>query len=651
MNSNAGKTVRIGHASDLELLDSVIGAISDSYQKGENDVVDEKYEGFKQTVRSSLLSSDDNTAGAYAHRGDGSVDFVIRDGELKEYRGHQAKVVIPDNVVIIGERAFRNNRDLVEVIMDSSVRMISDSAFYGCTALRTVFFSDEIYFLGNRAFSDCTSLTAVTLPTELMYAGKLAFSGCRNLRQLTINSKLKIIEEGMFLYCGRLKSVAIPNGISYIAPCAFAFCFSLEEAEIPDSVERIGACSFFGCRLSQIAVPSSVSVINRFAFACFAEENAYYIYSGFRMTGQNSAAAARYASEHGLEYRESSFKIDHGVLKQYLGSEPTVVIPDEVTVIGEKAFDGNTDVCRVVIPDSVTAIEDCAFRESGLTEFRIGKHVESIGGAAFGFCKGLRKVDLDSDALRTVGEYAFLGCEELEEFCLPGNLTNITGVSFAVFDILGSGSRLKSIKVDPRNPEFRSIDGILYTRDFKTLIRYPDGKTQATFTVPAHVERVGEEAFSNARYLESVTVPGSTRTIGQAAFEQCTSLKFVQISNGVREIGDSAFSDCHSLKTVKIPRSVKKIGPAAFCDCSELRAVIFEEGIEEIAEYAFDDCKKMKSVTIPSSVMKIGDCAFGTYPGDDLEALMVPDFTICSKQNSAAEQYAADYGINFRALR
>lgn len=651
MAESKERVIRIDHPLDMEFLDSIIGTISNSYQSDKNDNTDKKYEGFKRNIRSQLLQSDEESATTYRYSRNRSADFVIRDGELIEYHGHKAKVVIPDDVIVIGERAFYQKSDLVEITMNSSVKMISDSAFCGCVSLQKVQLSDDIIFLGIRAFSDCTALTEITLPKELMYAGKLVFSGCQNLQYLTINNKLKIIEEGSFLYCARLKSITISESVTYIAPCSFAFCLGLEKVELSNTVERIGACSFLGCKLSQIVIPSSVNIINDFAFGCFAEGNAYYLYSGFQIIGKDSDVAKQYASEYGFMYSDGDFLIEDGVLKKYTGSESVVEIPDGVSVIGELAFDGNKTLQRVVIPNSVTKIEDCAFRESGLTSFTIGKSIESIGSAAFDSCDKLKNVFLNTNALQTIKEDAFAGCAEIEEFRLPRNLTNLSSSSVSVRDLIVWDSKLDRIEVDSRNPSFCSIDGVLFSKDLKTLVRYPDGRTETKYTVPDHVERIGENAFAMSIHLESVIIPKTVKKIEYGAFFKCISLKEVKIRYGVCDIGDCAFEDCFSLSVVTIPGSVKRIGPYAFDNCRDLKGVIFYHGIEEIEYGAFEDCKNLKSVTIPSSVKTIGDLAFGTFTGDDDKLYYLPGFTVCGYIGSAAQEYASENEICFITLR
>lgn len=76
----------------------------------------------------------------------------------------------------------------------------------------------------------------------------------------------------------------------------------------------------------------------------------------------------------------------------------------------------------------------------------------------------------------------------------------------------------ESIEVDERNSIYKSMDGILYTKDCKTLVRYPPGRKESSFIIPHFVERIGCLAFSDCIYLERVQIPESVEIIEHFAF-------------------------------------------------------------------------------------------------------------------------------------
>ena len=111
-----------------------------------------------------------------------------------------------------------------------------------------------------------------------------------------------------------------------------------------------------------------------------------------------------------------------------------------------------------------------------------------------------------------------------------------------------SNLSLEEINVASGNPEFSSIDGVLYNKQQDTLITCPAKKS-------------------------SVSIPSSVKVIGSGAFSSCSSLSSIIIPNGVTEIGSSAFVSCTSLKSITIPSSVTKIYSSAFSICTGLTEI------------------------------------------------------------------------------
>ena len=117
---------------------------------------------------------------------------------------------------------------------------------------------------------------------------------------------------------------------------------------------------------------------------------------------------------------------------------------------------------------------------------------------------------------------------------------------------------IESIEVHENNQHFKSVDGNLYSKDGKKLIRYAVAKKESSFYVPDEVEEIGENAFKimpivemdwssfvvNISYLDalkSVRLPLGLKTIGKSAFGRCTSLESIEIPDSVENIGNSQF--------------------------------------------------------------------------------------------------------------
>ena len=154
---------------------------------------------------------------------------------------------------------------------------------------------------------------------------------------------------------------------------------------------------------------------------------------------------------------------------------------------------------------------------------------------------------------------------------------------------------LKAIDVSEENPCFCSVDGVLYSKDRKTLIRYPIKKDGETYDVPDGVKEVSYNAFKGCSQLKSVTLPEKVKRIAAWTFDGCSALENVVIPPRVKEIGFSAFGRCSSLKSLVLPDGVKSIDMSAFVDCSSLTSIVIPESVVEIENTAFCDAQ---SVTV-----------------------------------------------------
>ena len=264
---------------------------------------------------------------------------------------------------------------------------------------------------------------------------------------------------------GDMRTLVIPYGVKRIATYAFQRCTTLAEVTIPDSVEEMGNCVFEQCiRLTSVRLPVGMQKLSIGTFA-----------------GCQSLAS--------------------------------VVIPAGVTVIEDNAFNGCSALAEVSIPDGVTVIGCSAFSGcKSLTSVTIPAGVTEISNAAFCGCSALAEVSIP-DGVTVFGYSAFARCAALTSIYIPAGVTKILDKAFE------GCSSLSAIDVDPANAEYCSIDGVLYTKDVKTLVACPAGKTSVT--VADGVTKIGTNAFWDCKALTTVTIPASVEAFGCYAFGAC----------------------------------------------------------------------------------------------------------------------------------
>lgn len=116
------------------------------------------------------------------------------------------------------------------------------------------------------------------------------------------------------------------------------------------------------------------------------------------------------------------FEINNGVLMKYVGKGGNVKVPDGVTVIGNRAFYGCTDVTSIRLPDGVKEIGIQAFhRCTSLTDIQIPQSVTTIGFSAFSFCIRLTNVYIP-DHVTSLGTMLFYGCTRIKSVSVPHGL-------------------------------------------------------------------------------------------------------------------------------------------------------------------------------------------------------------------------------------
>ena len=188
---------------------------------------------------------------------------------------------------------------------------------------------------------------------------------------------------------------------------------------------------------------------------------------------------------------------------------------------------------------------------------------------------------------------------------LPDFIFNkLTILDDSIFDIRKSDFEdlfIENFCVPVNHPYYKSIDGVIYSKDGTKLILCPRGK-YGHFNVPEGVFEIGERSFENSA-LDSISFPRSLSYIGNGAFYY-SNIKNIEFGNGVKLIGYQAFSKCRYLEKIDIPRNVIEIEDSAFACCLSLKEIILNEGLLKIGTGAFSDCDNIKSLSIPQTVRR-----------------------------------------------
>lgn len=244
------------------------------------------------------------------------------------------------------------------------------------------------------------------------------------------------------------------------------------------------------------------------------------------------------------KYMKTDFEISDGSksgtveITAYNGSSVNIIIPKKirgktVTQIADSAF-YKTDIKSVMIPDTVT----------------------SVGEKAFGDCEKLESVNLGS-GVKNIGDSCFYNCKSLTDVNVPASVEKLGNAVFLYCTSLAAPTI-------EDGAGFVMKDGVLYDSALTTAYWINSKTDISNYTFPTSIKKFTSYLFTGHDEIVTFTVPQGVTEIPQAAFLICKSLKTVTLHNNVKKIGDGAFLGCESLESMYIPTSVTQIGSLVF---------------------------------------------------------------------------------------
>lgn len=231
-----------------------------------------------------------------------------------------------------------------------------------------------------------------------------------------------------------------------------------------------------------------------------------------------------------------NYDMDTLILAPHNTTQSEYTIPDGVKYIYDLAMSGNEDMVKINLPDSL----------------------EVIGFDAFGLCRNLVEVNIPKRC-KIIKQSAFASTA-IKKIDLPSSLKTFVPAAFA------NVYSLEEINVDPGNPNYYDIDGVLYsnTTNGPSLVRYPPARKGELFSVPEGVTAIEFLAFQRSNNLSKIIFPQSLLKIDTEAFFQCSELENIEFNDNLQSIGQQAFLGCPKLTEFFLPEHLDDIGARAF---------------------------------------------------------------------------------------
>ncbi len=535
----------------------------------------------------------------------------------------------------IGASAFEGCTSLAEFKLPSQIQVIDRHIFHNCTALSSVYYDgiekeegklllpDTVTTIRGAAFYGC-GFTEVTIPNSVLNINASTNSGendtnygvfeiCKNLTTVNYNSALTYVSEKCFRDCQQLTKFNLPEDslLTYVKSNAFSHCFNFTDFDfdrLTGGEKHIGQYAFWGCPYAELDLTN----LDWIEYGAIGGNNSLTTLT-LPFIGEKLSTISGSSSVLASLFGNSSWEGGVQISVMYGNSDTA---------------DSGTYNYTYWIPQSLKNVTIVHANSSGI-----------IPRSAFSGFKDLVSITLPELGYTTVRDYAFRGCTSLRSLVIPATVTSFGGAS-GVSHVFEGCNYLESLEIPIINTAGSST-----RKDLAVLFGVTSADTglsnqRALKNVTISVsDTLGENAFRNGNWLESITLPENMTSIAAGAFYGCTnlstltlpflglnadssanasletlfgagsvpaSLKEVILLGGL--VGERAFAET-SVESVTLPAGLAEIGEYAFYK-SKLKTIIIPDGVTTLSAHAFEGCSDLAQITFTGNPRTVGAYAF-----------------------------------------
>ena len=438
-----------------------------------------------------------------------------------------ADISLNDNITNIGQYAFSGctyitSNNGLHLPKNTSYTKVEDYTFNGCYALSgDLVIPDNIVEIGNYAFNNCYSIGYhviseydastmksnitvdaelngdIILPDSVTAIGMNAFYhvGCDPLSLTNYKKDFSRRKVGFHL----------PNAIATIGSNAFYSTDISGGIEFPESLKVIAAGTFCNCCFLGAPTAEDIAAGNKYLDLVIPDN----------ITSVGTSAFQNCSSFEGNLILSSALTtINANTFSGCSGLTGELIIPENVTSIGASAFmdcvhlglnhEGKSDYEKTIQPEA-------GYSYYFGTDLKLdGPKLTSIGQSAFTNCKGFEGRLLLGNKLQSIGQSAFENCSGLVgDIIIPDSVT-IIGKSAFINCSRFNGDLILGAKVTSiPDTAFKGCTNLGRYKDVNSMTDSPESEGAGYFIMPDKISSYGSDIFSETEHVIGLEIPRS----------------------------------------------------------------------------------------------------------------------------------------------
>lgn len=555
-----------------------------------------------------------------------------------------------NGATVIEPGQFAGNMSLHRVVIPEGVTEIGERAFYSCMYLESVTFPKSLRKIDRYAFMSCRALNRVDLQEGVEELGTHVFGATNSLKEVRLPDSLKKVDRTVFGMGGDS-----PYATAYLSGDLACRLKNEESFGDPlyarhyviDGVGYESMSDFYAAVKSGKVTPKTLPVKKTEAAVQAAPKAAAGKASEAKKAETKAAPGAKPTTAKKAETKATpAAKAPAKTAAKTAGTKKTAAkaAPGEITldlggsrVIAENQFSGYKDAAKVIIPEGITEIGAWAFNNALVEEFVLPKSLKKIGQFAFYQNKQLKSVEIQ-DGLEMIGQAAFQSCPNLKDLYIPDSIKQIDGTAVAQQNGGSKGPMIHLSGTLARriygNRKYQYSDGLSGRRFeiegdyFDSLRKYMEYWEKNEATEAHFANKAGGSGYTAPKPAPAassgtrVLSLGGKTVIENSAYMGDSDTRPLVIPEGVTKVSANAFMMAKT-ESVTLPASMRILEHHAFAYCPNLKKIEIKDGLVEIESLLIPNSPNLTDIYLPDSIRKVNVSSFIVEAGKDQSLVTV----------------------------